>query len=189
MLPHQDIHFRLVDLPAISPEHAVPWLANTLETADACLLVVDLGDPACVQQVEALHAVLRAKRVTLTDRWEPPAEPKHAAEDIDADPFALRLPTLMLTNKTDRIADGAVDIRTFCELAGLSGSRRLCGDRPGARRDWSMGVRAPWHRCVSTPRPRGIPPPDISGFRYRHHFAADRVKPDAGTKRPAATVN
>ena len=27
MMPYQDIHFQLVDLPAISPEHPVSWLA------------------------------------------------------------------------------------------------------------------------------------------------------------------
>src|SRR5512147_581513 len=73
MMPHDDIHFELVDLPAVSLEHAVPWLAGTLQTADACLLVVDLGEPSCVEQVQAVHAVLRGKRVTLTDRW-PSAE-------------------------------------------------------------------------------------------------------------------
>src|SRR5437899_6746061 len=71
MMPHEDVHFQLVDLPAVSPEHPLPWLANTLGTADAALLVVDLGDPACVDQVESVHAVLRDKRVTLTDRWQP----------------------------------------------------------------------------------------------------------------------
>ena len=30
---------------------------------------------------------------------------------------------------------------------------------------------------------------DISAFRYRHRFAAERVKPGAGIKRPAATTN
>lgn len=68
MMPYEDIHFQLVDLPAVSPEHPVSWLASALQTADACLLVMDLGDPACVERVEVLHAVLREKRVTLTDR-------------------------------------------------------------------------------------------------------------------------
>ncbi len=42
MLPHEDIHFQLVDLPAVSPEHPVPWIADALQSADGCLLVVDL---------------------------------------------------------------------------------------------------------------------------------------------------
>ena len=39
----------LVDLPALAPEQAVSWLATALETADAALLVVDLGEPRCVE--------------------------------------------------------------------------------------------------------------------------------------------
>ena len=76
MLAFEDVHFELVDLPAIAPEHPVPWLAATLQTADGCLLVADLGDPSCIDQMLALHAALREKRVTLTEHWStaPPAE-------------------------------------------------------------------------------------------------------------------
>ena len=45
MMPYEGIRFQLLDLPAVSPEHPVPWLASTLQTADACLLVMDLADP------------------------------------------------------------------------------------------------------------------------------------------------
>jgi len=31
----EDIHFQLVDLPAVSREHPVPWLASAPQTADA----------------------------------------------------------------------------------------------------------------------------------------------------------
>jgi uncharacterized protein len=79
MMPYDDIHFQLVDLPAISPEHPVSWLVSALQTADASLLVVDLGDPACVERVEALYMVLREKGVTLTDRWEPEGERSRGA--------------------------------------------------------------------------------------------------------------
>lgn len=116
MMPHLDIHFQLVDLPAVSPQHPVPWLASALQTADACLLVVDLGDPACVEQVQAVHAILRDKRVSLSERWE---EVAATAEERDEDPFALRLPTLMLVNKADQIADVAVELQAFLDLTGL----------------------------------------------------------------------
>ena len=55
MMPHEDIHFQLVDLPAVCPEHPIPWLASALQTADASLLVMALDDPACLEQVEALR--------------------------------------------------------------------------------------------------------------------------------------
>ncbi|MBI3067722.1 MAG: TGS domain-containing protein, partial [Betaproteobacteria bacterium] len=118
MMPHEDVHFQLVDLPAVSPEHPVPWLASSLQTADACLLVVDFGDPSCVEQVDALHAVLREKRVTLTERWRGADESPEAAEDSEGDPFTLRLPTLMLATKTDLIADIEAELEVFRELTG-----------------------------------------------------------------------
>jgi hypothetical protein len=118
MMPHEDVHFELVDLPAISPEHPIPWIASTFQTADACCLVVDLGDPSCVEQVEAVHAVLREKRVTLTERWPASGATTPGASDED-DPFALRLPTLLLANKADRIANIEEELATFRELTNL----------------------------------------------------------------------
>ncbi len=119
MMTHEDIHFELVDLPAISPEHPVPWLAGTLQTADACLLVVDLGEPSCVEQVQAVHAVLREKRVTLTEHWNPAGKGSVTPDERDDDPFALRLPTLMLANKSDASADIAAELDAFRELTAL----------------------------------------------------------------------
>jgi uncharacterized protein len=119
MMAYEDIRFQLVDLPAISPEHPVSWLASALQTADACLLVVDLGDPACVERMEALHAVLRERRVTLTDRWEPEGEPAREAAEVDEDPFALRLPAVLLANRADILTDVATELRAFLELTGI----------------------------------------------------------------------
>ena len=74
MMPHEDVHFQLIDLPPIAPEHPVPWLVGTLQTADAALLVVDLGEPLCLEQLQAVQSVLGTQRVTLTERWEATAE-------------------------------------------------------------------------------------------------------------------
>lgn len=119
MMPHENISFQLVDLPAVSPEHPIPWLASTLQTADAALLVVDLRDPACPEQVEAVRSVLGGRHVTLTDRWEPGGECAGAAAAADDDPFTLRLPALLLANKVDRLADADAELRAFLEVTGL----------------------------------------------------------------------
>ena len=117
MMTFEDIHLQLVDLPAVSPEHPVPWLASALQTADACLLVVDLGESSCVEQIQAVDAILREKHVTLTERWE--AAPK-ITESGNGDPFALRLPALMLANKADLAADEAAEVEAFRELTGFN---------------------------------------------------------------------
>jgi ribosome-interacting GTPase 1 len=119
MMPHEDVHFQLVDLPAVSPEHPVPWLATTLQTADASLLVVDLDDPAGVEQVEAAHTALREKRVTLSTRWQLAGESAAEEERGAGDPFALRLPTLLLANKADCVADPDAELRAFLDVTGL----------------------------------------------------------------------
>jgi ribosome-interacting GTPase 1 len=115
MMTHEDVHIQLVDLPAVAPEHPVPWLASALQTADACLLVVDLSDSACVEQIQALHAILRARHVTLTEHWG--AAP--AGTDAADDPFALSLPALMLANKADLASDEAAEVEAFRELTGV----------------------------------------------------------------------
>ena len=117
MMPHEDIHFQLVDLPAIASAHSVPWLASTLQMADAALLVVDLGEPSCVEQVEDVHAVLDAKRLTLTAEWNPSGGSTAGDGAGDDDPFALHLPTLLIANKADCIVDVDAELQAFRELA------------------------------------------------------------------------
>src|SRR5215475_14273108 len=112
MMPHENIAFQLVDLPAVAPEHPLPWLASTLQTADAALLVVDLCDPACLDQVETVRAGLRGCRVTLVERWGPTLE---GADD----PFALQLPTLLLANKVEGLAEPDAELRAFLDVTGL----------------------------------------------------------------------
>ncbi|HWQ37723.1 MAG TPA: GTPase [Burkholderiales bacterium] len=117
MMSFEDIHFQLVDLPAVSREHPVPWLHGALQTADACMLVIDLNDPDCVDEVQAVHAILREKRVTLSARW--PGDSDCAAPAQEEDPFALRLPALLLANKADLVANIDEELQTLRELTGL----------------------------------------------------------------------
>jgi ribosome-interacting GTPase 1 len=112
MMVHEDIHFELIDLPAIAPEHAVPWIAATLQTVDACLFVIDLGDASCVEQAQAVQQLLAEKRVTLSASW-------HETSN-DEDTFALRIPALLLANKADAIEGIDAELETFRELTGFT---------------------------------------------------------------------
>jgi ribosome-interacting GTPase 1 len=114
MMPYLDIAFQLIDLPPIAPEHQLPWIADALQGADGCLLVIDLSDAACVEQVQAVRDVLQQRHVSLTECWDPGAEER--AED---DPFALCLPTLLLDNKADRLGNPEEDLEVFRELTGV----------------------------------------------------------------------
>ena len=119
MLRWEDVIFQLVDLPPISPDHPLPWLGSTLQSADACLLVVDLADPECLQQVEFVQAMLGERKVSLVTEWPAGAQPvprtPPAHSDAD-DVFDLRLPTLLLANKSDLLGHPETDLAALAEL-------------------------------------------------------------------------
>jgi hypothetical protein len=121
MLPCEDVAFQLLDLPPLAVERPVPWIAQTLQPADACLFVVDLGDPECVDRALAIHALLAEKRVTLTERWDIGAAPEPGEDDEAtlANLFAVRLPALLISAKADRIPALADEWAVFQELTSL----------------------------------------------------------------------
>ncbi len=119
MFIHEDVHFQLVDLPPVSADYMEPWFINALQPADAAMLVVDLADPACVEQVQTIIERLSEKKVQLTERWPgfstSRSEPSAADDD---DPFRIVLPTMLVANKADLDPDpGEVDVLE--ELLGV----------------------------------------------------------------------
>lgn len=100
MLPFEDIHFQLVDLPPLAAEFTVPWYLTPLQSADAALLVVDLAEPACAEQLLYVVDWLDEHRVSLTAAWPRSGRPAPAV-DAEDDPFRIRLPALLLANKRD----------------------------------------------------------------------------------------
>jgi ribosome-interacting GTPase 1 len=118
MLPFEDIAFQLVDLPPVCAQHLPPWLPNTLQPTDAALLVVDVGDPGCVDQLDELHGLLAAGRVTLTERWERTGDGD--ADGEDDDPFAVALPTLLVATKADALDHPEEELATLRELTGYA---------------------------------------------------------------------
>jgi ribosome-interacting GTPase 1 len=127
MLAHEDVHFQLVDLPPISADYLEPWMGNALESADGALLVVDLAEADCLEQVATVRRRLEEKRISLVegpDRERAGApRPDGGESDSEAllDPFRLRLPTALVANKSDRLPDPGTELEAFRELAGLGG--------------------------------------------------------------------
>jgi len=120
MLAFEDVHFQLVDMPSMSAEHMAPWIPTTLQTADAALLVADLADPACVESLQFVIETLAAKKIVLVPDW--PGLPGEEAPDRDgdelADPFLVRLPTLLVANKCDLDPDPD-EVEVLEELLGV----------------------------------------------------------------------
>jgi len=132
MLPYRDIHFQLVDLPPLSAELMEPWYVNALRPADAAMLVLDLSDPECVDHVAAIRERLDQKKVTLDEHWPIAAvgdqaseaapgreadQPEEGGDDVP-DPFRIRLPTLLVANKSDLDPDPD-EVRVLEELLGV----------------------------------------------------------------------
>lgn len=130
MLPFEDVHFQLVDLPPVSADYMESWLVNALQPADAALLVVDLSDPECLDHVAAIRERLSEKKITLLEHWpglesdssDLQADGPHGydeEEDEISDPFHIYLPTLLIANKSDldpdpdevRVLEELLDVR------------------------------------------------------------------------------
>ena len=118
MLPHGDVHFQLVDLPPVSEDFMEPWLVNALQPADGALLVIDVSDPECLEQVPTILARLVEKKVFLTPAWPGLGPVKSVQEDGNDDPFRLELPTVMIANKSDLDPDPE-EVEILEELLGI----------------------------------------------------------------------
>ena len=215
MLPFEDIHFQLVDLPPLSAEFMEPWMPNALQPAHAALLVVDLSVPGCVEDVAAIRDRLIEKRIVLSETWPIPLEgaetpatgtepaelpandmAEAADEEEVEDPFQLRLPTLLVANKSDLNPDPE-EVRVLEELIGVrypflaisaetrrrTRSHRLpplpgTGRRPGLHEDSgpAAGHEKPLHRLRRRDRRRRRQP----GPPGHGRFAA--VRADLGQR-------
>ena len=123
MLPFEDILFQLVDLPPVTADYMESWFVNALQPADAALLVVDVADPECTDQIDALLRRLDEKRISLIDEWPAREFAEGPSRDQDgedlADPFRIRLPAALVVNRIDAGFDPA-DLDVLRELTGIT---------------------------------------------------------------------
>ena len=118
MLPHEDIHFQLVDLPPVSGDFMESWLINALQPADGVLLVIDVSDPECLEQVPTILERLAEKKAFLTTAWPGLEQNEKQTESEEGDPFRLDLPTVLIANKSDLDPDPE-EVEILEELLGL----------------------------------------------------------------------
>jgi ribosome-interacting GTPase 1 len=133
MLPFEDITMQLIDLPPVSADFMEPWIANALQPADAALLIVDLSDPECVEQVPTVLQRLAGKKIYLLESWAglddrlpSGAAPSHREDD----PFRIDIPTLLVASKSDLDPDPD-EVRVLEELLGLRFPALSCSATTG----------------------------------------------------------
>ncbi|MGB5588269.1 MAG: GTPase [Gammaproteobacteria bacterium] len=119
MLAWEDVHFQILDLPSIGADFTAPWLPTALQTADAAMLVVDLSDPACTEQLAYVLEWLDGHKIGLTAAWPGGGARPEPAASQQEDPFRIELPGLMLANKRD-LDPGPGEIEVLEDLLDLS---------------------------------------------------------------------
>ena len=102
MMPFEDLQVQLVDTPAVTPQHAEPYMTNLVHAADGVVLVLDVTADDLDTGAAVLRELLAKARVWPAARALPP----------DAPPFMQQRPVLAALNKRDLDADG-----TFAALA------------------------------------------------------------------------
>jgi ribosome-interacting GTPase 1 len=135
MMPFEDIAFQLIDLPPLSPEHMEPSLLGALQGADAAWLVVDLADPQCTDHVSVIIEALARRKINLEHRW-PGLDGASQSED---ELFRVRLPTLLVANKSDLDPDPD-EVKVLEELLGI----RYPALAVSATRGTNLGELAPF---------------------------------------------
>ena len=118
MLPYEDVHLQLVDLPPITAEYTAPWIVNALQPADAALLVIDVGAPDCLDRLSDLVAVLASRRISLVPEWERSRTDVQDEGGIE-DPFAIRLPAALVAAQADRSPDVEEELHVLQELLDI----------------------------------------------------------------------
>jgi uncharacterized protein len=87
----QDVKVQLIDTPPITADYLEPYVSSMVRSADAAILLVDLGDDDGPFAAETVLERLAAVKTILAGTRPAAAE----------DPSIVHMPTLLLANKID----------------------------------------------------------------------------------------
>ncbi len=91
MMVFENIQIQLIDTPPITPEYFEPWHAELIKSADAVLLLMDLGSQNPLNDLDKIREKLLEKNIELV-----PQE-----QDISDETNIFLKRTLVVANKTD----------------------------------------------------------------------------------------
>ncbi|NPV70429.1 MAG: TGS domain-containing protein [Firmicutes bacterium] len=110
MVQYENVQVQLIDLPPLAPEGSPPWLGQVIRSADAVLLVLDVGDDDVLDHLETTLVLLERSRITLC---VDPGQGGQGGATLAAGGSGLTGPTIarkraiLVANKLD--APGAAD--------------------------------------------------------------------------------
>jgi len=91
MLKYKDIQIQLVDIPPVTPDYFEYWQAELIKSADAALIMVDLGKPEGALDFLALLEKLKEKNIEII-----PENKKTSNDNRN-----IKKRALILANKSD----------------------------------------------------------------------------------------
>ena len=118
MMPYEDVHIQLVDLPPISEDYIESWIVNALQPANAAFLVIDIANPECIDHIQQVITQLEKRKIILTSIFESDFKDDTESNDEIDDPFRIELPTFLIVNKID-LADGTDELSALKELVNF----------------------------------------------------------------------
>ena len=92
MMPFENLQIQLVDTPAFHPDYYERWVLGLIRVADVALLMLDMGNPDLLDQMESTIKIIKDGRVELVRDFPP--------ED-DAEYGVCKKKTLLVANKMD----------------------------------------------------------------------------------------
>jgi ribosome-interacting GTPase 1 len=71
MMPFENIHIQLVDMPPIDENFYEPWMGGIVRQADLVLLVADLASDEMLDEIDGALRILESSRIRLAAEAEP----------------------------------------------------------------------------------------------------------------------
>jgi ribosome-interacting GTPase 1 len=91
MMTYENIQIQLIDTPPITPEYFEPWHAELIKSADAVLLLLDLGSQNPLADLKELREKLKEKNIKLVPE----------KQEISPEKQFFWKRTLVIANKID----------------------------------------------------------------------------------------
>lgn len=103
MMDYQDIQIQLIDTMSITADDICSWVADLVRATDATMLVVDLGAPDCLDQLEGILERFDKMKIEFVKEKAPKREEEEDEQVIFG---KVIKPAILIGNKSDLDTSG-----------------------------------------------------------------------------------